>query len=76
MSAWHLFSTAGELSPQGLACELVVPPEWLNEISADALKSQFARTPYRLASVVRKLPLFWLPYILTMEIVPVIESPS
>jgi endonuclease/exonuclease/phosphatase family metal-dependent hydrolase len=34
------------LQPSGLACELVVPPEWLNEIGEDALKSQFARTPY------------------------------
>jgi len=34
------------IKASGLACELVVPPEWLNEISADALKSQFARTPY------------------------------
>jgi len=34
------------LKPSGLACELVVPPEWLSEIGADALKKQFARTPY------------------------------
>jgi endonuclease/exonuclease/phosphatase family metal-dependent hydrolase len=34
------------LQPSGLACELVVPPEWLSEISEDALKRQFARTPY------------------------------
>jgi endonuclease/exonuclease/phosphatase family metal-dependent hydrolase len=34
------------VQPSGLACELVVPPEWLSEISADALRSQFARTPY------------------------------
>jgi len=32
--------------PSGLACELVVPPEWLNEIAGDALQTQFARTPY------------------------------
>lgn len=32
--------------PSGLACELVVPPEWLQEIGEDALKKQFARTPY------------------------------
>ncbi len=33
--------------PSGLACELVVPPEWLEEnISQDALTRQFARTPY------------------------------
>jgi endonuclease/exonuclease/phosphatase family metal-dependent hydrolase len=30
----------------GLACELVVPQEWLGEIAADALRKQFARTPY------------------------------
>ena len=30
----------------GLAGELVVPPEWLAEIAPDALKRQFARTPY------------------------------
>ncbi len=34
------------LQPSGLACELVVPPEWLDEIGEDALRSQFARTPY------------------------------
>jgi endonuclease/exonuclease/phosphatase family metal-dependent hydrolase len=30
----------------GLACELVVPPEWLTEIPENALRRQFARTPY------------------------------
>lgn len=31
----------------GLACELVVPKEWLNgDISVDALEEQFVRTPY------------------------------
>lgn len=30
----------------GLACELVIPPEWLREIGENALKEQFARTPY------------------------------
>lgn len=30
----------------GLACELVVPEEWLSEIGSDALRRQFARTPY------------------------------
>ena len=30
----------------GLACELVVPEEWLEEIEVDALRKQFARTPY------------------------------
>jgi len=34
------------LKPSGLACELVVPQEWLDEISPDALTRQFARTPY------------------------------
>jgi endonuclease/exonuclease/phosphatase family metal-dependent hydrolase len=34
------------LQPSGLACELVVPPEWLDEIGEDALRRQFARTPY------------------------------
>ena len=30
----------------GLACELVVPEEWLKEVGSDALRRQFARTPY------------------------------
>jgi hypothetical protein len=30
----------------GLACELVVPPEWKEEVPADVLTEQFARTPY------------------------------
>ena len=34
------------LKPSGLACELVVPPEWLSEVGEDALRRQFARTPY------------------------------
>jgi endonuclease/exonuclease/phosphatase family metal-dependent hydrolase len=34
------------VQPSGLACELVVPPEWIDEISEDALNRQFARTPY------------------------------
>lgn len=34
------------LKPSGLAAELVVPPERLEEISPNALTSQFARTPY------------------------------
>lgn len=41
----YLFDTR-RLKPSGLACELVVPPEWLDEVSPDALKKQFARTPY------------------------------
>lgn len=34
------------LQPSSLACELVVPPEWLPEIGEDALRHQFVRTPY------------------------------
>ncbi|RXG12532.1 endonuclease/exonuclease/phosphatase family protein [Leeuwenhoekiella aestuarii] len=30
----------------GLACELVIPEDWVDEISDNALKKQFARTPY------------------------------
>lgn len=37
---------ASRLKPSGLACELVVPQEWLQEVGADALQRQFARTPY------------------------------
>lgn len=40
-----LFDTT-RLKPSGLACELVVPPEWLEEIGPDALRRQFVRTPY------------------------------
>jgi hypothetical protein len=40
-----LFDT-NRLKRSGLACELVVPPEWLDEIGPDALKRQFVRTPY------------------------------
>ncbi len=40
-----LFDTT-RLKPSGLACELVVPPEWLDEIAPDALRRQFVRTPY------------------------------
>ena len=40
-----LFDTR-RVKPSGLACELVVPPEWLGEIGANALRRQFARTPY------------------------------
>ncbi len=32
--------------PSGLACELVVPEERLSKIGPDALRRQFARTPY------------------------------
>lgn len=34
------------VKPSGLACELVVPKEWLDRGSKDALEEQFARTPY------------------------------
>lgn len=34
------------IQPSGLACELVVPPEWLEEIDENALRRQFVRTPY------------------------------
>lgn len=40
-----LFDTT-RLKPSGLACELVVPQEWLDEVGQDALQRQFARTPY------------------------------
>ena len=30
----------------GLACELVVPKEWLNRVEDDALEEQFYRSPY------------------------------
>lgn len=40
-----LFDTR-RVKPSGLACELVVPPEWMNEVGKDALRTQFARTPY------------------------------
>ena len=36
----------GRVEPSGLAAELVVPQEWLDEIDEGALKKQFARTPY------------------------------
>ena len=34
------------VQPSGLACELVIPPEWSQEIDENALVKQFARTPY------------------------------
>lgn len=34
------------VKPSGLACELVVPPDWLSAFSDNALRGQFARTPY------------------------------
>ncbi len=37
---------ASRVQLSGLASELVVPPEWLDEIGPDAMRRQFARTPY------------------------------
>ncbi|MDP8977505.1 MAG: endonuclease/exonuclease/phosphatase family protein [Actinomycetota bacterium] len=34
------------VKPSGLACELVIPPEWHGKIDTGALARQFARTPY------------------------------
>ena len=34
------------VTPSGLAAELVVPEEWRERIGPDALREQFARTPY------------------------------
>lgn len=34
------------VQPSGLACELVIPPEWKDEVSSDVLSDQFVRTPY------------------------------
>ena len=45
-----LFDTR-RIKPSGLACELVVPPEWLNRIEPDTLKTQFARTPYAVSFI-------------------------
>lgn len=42
------------LKPSGLACELVVPEEWLGEIGEQALKRQFARTPYAVSFLAGK----------------------
>lgn len=42
------------LKPSGLACELVVPPEWMNEVSPEALKTQFARSPYAVSFIRKK----------------------
>lgn len=41
----YLFDSR-KLQLSGLACELVVPEERLSQISPDALRKQFARTPY------------------------------
>lgn len=35
----------------GLACELVVPKEWYDNIDADALNEQFVRTPYAVSFI-------------------------
>jgi len=37
---------SNRVKPSGLACELVVPPDWLTSIPENALRRQFARTPY------------------------------
>lgn len=37
---------ASRVELSGLAGELVVPPEWLAEITPNALREQFARSPY------------------------------
>ena len=34
------------VTPSGLVCELVIPPEWKNDISSETYLDQFARTPY------------------------------
>lgn len=41
----YIFDTR-RVQLSGLACELVVPEEQLNAIEGDALRKQFARTPY------------------------------
>lgn len=48
-----LFDTR-KVSLSGLACELVVPEEWLTEIGENALRKQFARTPYAVSFRVGK----------------------
>jgi endonuclease/exonuclease/phosphatase family metal-dependent hydrolase len=40
-----LFDTR-KVQMSGLACELVIPPELLKKVGEDALREQFARTPY------------------------------
>lgn len=34
------------VQPSGLACELVIPPDWNATLQPDTLNSQFVRTPY------------------------------
>lgn len=41
----YLFDTR-RVQLSGLACELVVPNEWANKITSNALDEQFVRTPY------------------------------
>lgn len=41
----YIFDTR-RVQLSGLACELVVPKEWQDDVDADALKEQFVRTPY------------------------------
>jgi hypothetical protein len=37
------------VKPSGLACEVVVPEEWINHPSPEMLHRQFARTPYAIS---------------------------
>jgi endonuclease/exonuclease/phosphatase family metal-dependent hydrolase len=37
------------VKPSGLACEVVVPEEWINHPSPEVLHRQFARTPYAIS---------------------------
>ena len=46
MNVWRLFLILAKSSMSGLACEIVVPEEYLKNPSPDAMKKQFARTPY------------------------------
>jgi exonuclease III len=41
----YLFDTR-RVQLSGLACELVVPQQWINTTSAEALTNQFVRSPY------------------------------
>lgn len=41
----YLFDTR-RARPSGLAAELVIPPEWQDQVGEGALARQFARTPY------------------------------
>lgn len=34
------------VKPSGLAAEIVIPPDWQDDLQPDALAKQFARTPY------------------------------